>query len=242
MTSWMECGCGGDVTLYEHPGEERYGRRWMLLTGKCRQCGRYYETVPMADLKEYRRLMEEDEIRQYREQKEKEEREYREHLESLTPEELLQEIGPDRYPWFYVVFEDLPVPEGGKRTYDMIGRTSHALTLEHAYTIATLYLRPTQHCRIEQHHKVIDEWTYGDRPFERFTVSVHHDYVVHDTGEVKESESCGIRELTLDEARTKAEKEARSWLDRSATYFSYWIKDKDGNVVEEHHYAKAVEA
>ena len=63
MTSWMECGCGGDVTLYENPGVERYGRKWMILTGTCKSCGMYHETVPLSDLKEYRRLMEEDERR-----------------------------------------------------------------------------------------------------------------------------------------------------------------------------------
>lgn len=68
MTSWMECGCGGDVILYENPDVERYGRRWMILAGDCKACGMHHETVPLSDLKEYRRLMEEDERRQVEEE------------------------------------------------------------------------------------------------------------------------------------------------------------------------------
>lgn len=231
MTSWMECGCGGDVTLYEYPGEERFGRKWFLLKGSCKQCGRYYETVPTADLKEFRRLMEEDEIRQFREQKEREVKEYNEYLESLTPKELLNELGPEHYPWIYLVFENVMLPEGQTRTLQDLGHTSYCLTLADAYRSATLYLRPNQHCRIEQNHEIIDEWTYGDRDFERFIVSVHYDYIVRDTGEVRESTSCGIRELTVEEAKEKADEEAMRCLGGSSTFFDYWIKDKDGNVV-----------
>lgn len=49
MTSWTECGCGGDVILYEQPNVEMYGHTWpLLLTGNCKLCGRYHETVPLS--------------------------------------------------------------------------------------------------------------------------------------------------------------------------------------------------
>lgn len=59
MTSWMECGCGGDVILYENPGAERYGKKWMLYTGHCKLCGRYHETVSGGEKAAFERARQE---------------------------------------------------------------------------------------------------------------------------------------------------------------------------------------
>lgn len=58
MTSWMECGCGGDVTLYEGV-EERFGRKWHMFAGNCKVCGMYHEVVSAGEREEYDRLKEE---------------------------------------------------------------------------------------------------------------------------------------------------------------------------------------
>ncbi|MBE6524447.1 MAG: hypothetical protein E7Z65_06220 [Thermoplasmata archaeon] len=224
MTSWMECGCGGDVVLYENPGEERFGRKWFLLTGNCKRCGMYHETVPLADLKEFRRLMEEDEVRRYREQLEKEEKEYRRHLASLTPEELLEEVGPDHYPWFYVRIHNTP----GRG-----GSIQRALTLQTAREAGTAVAEKGQYITIEQHFKTIEEWRHGERPeLKKYHVHCEWDYTVHDTGaheNAMRTINCG----SLEDARRVAHSEERYWTNRPTNTFFRWnITDEDGNFVE----------
>lgn len=229
---WRECPrCGGDIPLFSGQ-EEEFGRVWTMYTGRCRSCGQTYTEVAPGQRAEYMKLREKAEKEEIDRTIEEERRAEMEYRASLTPEELLNYLGPERYPWTYLVLEGVAGPDGKYPITDL-PHTYHCLTPESAHVTATLYLRPGEHCRIEQKHKVLDEWTYGDRPFERFTVSVHHDYIIHDTGAVAESRSCGIRELTLDKAISKAEKDADGWLSRTATFYHYWIKDKDGNLVYE---------
>jgi len=75
MTSWMECGCGADVVLYENPGEEFYGRVWpVILRGTCKSCGMQHITVPLSMKAEWDRARmeyEQDLDRQVREDMEK---------------------------------------------------------------------------------------------------------------------------------------------------------------------------
>ena len=228
MTSWMECGCGGDVILYENPGTERYGRTWMILTGTCKQCGMYHETVPMADLKEYKRLMQEDELRQLRQEIEAEKEQERQYRESLTPQQLLEYLGPDEYPWFHVFICDKPMSAG---------HHTHALTLEDARLIGTAQARKGQWITVERGYEVLDRWQDGTRPeLKRFYGRIYHDYKVHDTGEIKHTngESTHI-DADLDRLRDRMRKEMARWMspDHSATYFRFTIEDEDGKIIED---------
>lgn len=105
MTSWMECGCGGDVVLYEEPGAIRYGRAWNLLTGNCKTCGRYHETVvgnQRLDFHIAREQWEKERDRIEKEQMEQWDKEEEERLAGLSPEELLEELGKEHYPWAHL--------------------------------------------------------------------------------------------------------------------------------------------
>jgi len=151
MTSWMECGCGGDVILHENPGEERYGRQWrMILSGNCKQCGRFHETVPF----DQRHLFEKAKS-EYEEQREQELRdiersigeEEKARLAKLTPAELLKELGPDDYPWFHLFVH-----------FDGDGEVwSHhlALTLEAAEKLASNLYGVSRDYRVERGHKIL---------------------------------------------------------------------------------------
>jgi len=153
MTSWMECGCGGDVILHEAPNEERYGKKWrMLLAGKCKTCGRFYETVPFdqrlafeAAKKECERIMEE-ERRRIQEQIDAEEKE---RISKLSPEEQLKALGPDKYPWFHVLVH-----------FDSWGAVEEhhtALTMESAEELAKRLHGGSRTYRIERYHKLLKE-------------------------------------------------------------------------------------
>ena len=219
MTSWMECGCGGDVVLYEHPGEERFGRKWMILTGTCRSCGRYHETVPARDLPEYRRLMEEDEVRRWHEEQEARRKEEQELLAKMTPKERLEYLGPDRYPWFYVYVHNEPVRAGS---------VSEALTLESARWSGTFRADKGQWITIEQNHEILEQWQHGTRPELTKVFSHHkHDMVVHDTGERKTYEG-GMVHKSFEDAKAYEEKQRAYWLGRSATFYEYCLYDENG--------------
>ncbi|MBR6911168.1 MAG: hypothetical protein IKN41_04855 [Candidatus Methanomethylophilaceae archaeon] len=151
MTSWMECGCGGDVVLYENPDTERFGKRWMLLTGNCRSCGRYHEDVPgwqRADyLKakaKYEMMIEEDRKERQRIMEEQEQA----RLDALSPEELLKEVGPDNYPWFHVFIH--------MDSWGAVEEHLHAMTLEAAKHVADLR-RGSGTIRVERNFKVLYE-------------------------------------------------------------------------------------
>lgn len=228
MTSWMECGCGGDVTLYEHPGEEYYGRTWpILLTGNCKRCGMFHATVPgslKAEFEKARIEYERDEIRRMREEEEQREEEYRQYLATLSPEELLKELGPESYPWFYVRIHDSPGRGGQVLT---------ALTMERARIVGTAAAKKGQYITVEQDYKTLDEWRHGDRPeLKKYYVHTEWDFTVHDTGEhedAKRTINCG----SLEDARRVAESEKRYWTNRpSNTYYRWSIIDEDGKLME----------
>jgi len=63
MTSWMECGCGEGVTLYENPDAEYYGKKWpMIFTGICKACGMRHIEPPASLKKEWDEAREEFEL------------------------------------------------------------------------------------------------------------------------------------------------------------------------------------
>lgn len=242
MTSWMECGCGGDVTLYENPGAEYLGRKWpMLFAGNCRQCGRYYVDVPgnmRSELEQARRDHEQEENRMAVEERKREQEEYKAFLATLSPEELLAEVGPDKYPWFHVFVHRGPLAEG-QRAH---GIHEHALTLESARRRGTVLAQKGDWITIERDHERIESFEDGSRPkLRRYYAVIHHDYRHADTGEVSEVTTT-FTDIDPDECWRWAEWERRSWLDRSATYFSYQIRDDDGNVLRERHYGMVMEA
>ena len=152
MSSWMECGCGGDVVLSENPGEIRYGRAWNLLTGNCRKCGRYHETVAGSQRLEFhiaREQWEREQARIEQEQRELWEKEEQERLASLSPEDLLQEVGKDNYPWAHL-FVKRP-GEGCESHFEYLTPEG----CENAARRMSLF-GPIDY-RIEQHHRVVKE-------------------------------------------------------------------------------------
>jgi len=154
MSSWMECGCGGDVVLSENPGEIRYGRAWNLLTGNCRKCGRYHETVAGSQRLEFhiaREQWEKERDRIEKEQMEQWDREEEERLSKLTPEELLEEVGEDHYPWAHL-FVKRP-GEGCESHMQYLTPEGCEKAVERMSLYSPVYYR------IEQNHKVLKEGT-----------------------------------------------------------------------------------
>lgn len=89
MTSSGICpSCQGEVTLYEEHWDE-YGRTWVKFTGKCWNCGCLVTDYPHGFNDQY-------------EQAEKEH--YQQSIEgmaeTMTPEELMDKLGPERFPYF----------------------------------------------------------------------------------------------------------------------------------------------
>lgn len=228
MTSWTECGCGGDVILYENPNQEYMGRVWpILLTGNCRLCGRFHVDVPgdlKKELAQARIDYERAEIRKAVEEEERAKAEYRAWLKTLSPEELLKEVGPEHYPWFYVRIHERP----GRG-----GSVFHALTIERARIYGTAVAKKGEIITIEQDYQPIEEWVHGERPeLKKYFVIYEHDYIVHDTGERKDTKgkiNCGC----LEDAKRIALNELAYWTKSPGnTYFRYSITDEDGNLVE----------
>ncbi len=154
MTSWMECGCGGDVILHEEPGTMRYGREWNLLTGNCKTCGRYHETVPMNQRLEFhiaREQWEKEKEREAAEMQELWDQMEEERLSKLTPEELLEEVGEDHYPWAHL-FVRRP-GEGCESHMQYLTPEGCEKAVERMSMFSPVYYR------IEQHHKVLKEGT-----------------------------------------------------------------------------------
>jgi len=228
MSSWMECGCGGDVILYENPNQEYMGRVWpILLTGNCRLCGRYHVDVPgdlKKDLAQARIDYERAEIRKVVEEEERAEEERRQWLKTLAPEELLKEVGPDHYPWVYYRIHDKP----GKG-----GLVVAALTIERARIGATAIAQKGQIITIEQDYQPIEEWVHGERPeLQKYIVAAEWDYTINRTGELVETSNrvnCGC----LEDAKRIALKNRELWIkNKGNTYYRYTITTEDGNLVE----------
>lgn len=215
--SVTECVCGTDVRLYLER-EELDGRIWPVFRGSCPMCHRSYSEVTpnlRKDYAEAKAKVEEETARAAREERIRAEEEM---MADMSPKELLEYLGPDRYPWFYAYVGDKPVKAGTRIAM---------LTLESAAQTATAIAKPGDWISVYQKGELVDRWQDGTRP-ELRRIHIHTRFTYHSMEEDRDME--GTKHIVCG-----SEEQAHGIIEgerRNHRGFAYTITDDEGSILE----------